>query len=335
MEREQTKAEISPKFLISKKIDAITGISEKYYGTVLPAPKSVKLELSGRCNYECTFCARRKGAREYKDMEWSTYTRLALEMREAGVEELGLFYLGEPFTDKRLPDAVKYAKDIGFPYVFVTTNGSLSSYGKVKKCMEAGLNSLKFSFNYADEEQFKSIARVKPLMWYNMLRNIKDARTARDEVFIDTGHWCGLFLSYIEFDGEQGEKIRELTEEFKQYVDEVYALPLYTMGARCTNDDKAIGWKPTPGNRGRAGNLRDPLPCWSAFTEGHITCGAKLNICCFDQPDLIAADLNEVSFMDGWNSEYFQRIRLANLAKDVTGTPCEKCVLIQQWDGCE
>jgi hypothetical protein len=227
---------------------------------------------------------------------------------------------------------VKLAKDIGFPYVFCTTNGSLAKYSIVKECMRNGLNSLKFSFNYADEQQFKEIACVKPKLWYDMLLNLVDARKARDEVHEETGHWCGLFASYIAFDGEQGESIKSTIGQFEGVVDEIYALPLYTMGARCTDDDKSKGWEPTPGNRGRLGALRDPLPCWSAFTEGHITCGGNLNACCFDQPDLVMADLTTTSFMDGWNSEAFQKIRAANLTKDVRGTPCEKCVLVQQWD---
>jgi hypothetical protein len=256
-------------------------------------------------------------------------------MVEAGVKELGLFYLGEPFIDKRLPEAIEYAKNAGFEYVFLTTNGSLARYEIVKECMLSGLNSLKFSFNYANEEQFKEIARVKSSLWFGMLANLSDARRARDEVKEETGHHCGLFASYIQFDGMQGELIKELVSKFENVVDEVYALPLYTMGARCTNDDKEMGWEPTPGNRGRVGALRDPLPCWSAFTEGHINCLGQMSACCFDQPDLYMADLNEVPFMEGWNSEAFQVIRAANLRKDVTGTPCERCVLVEQWEGCD
>jgi hypothetical protein len=36
--------------LITDRIDAITKITEKYLGTILPAPKSVKIELTANCN---------------------------------------------------------------------------------------------------------------------------------------------------------------------------------------------------------------------------------------------------------------------------------------------
>ena len=38
------------------------------------------------------------------------------------------------------------------------------------------------------------------------------------------------------------------------------------------------------------------------------------------------ADLTATSFLEGWGSEAFRRLRVAHLAKDVTGTQCEDCV---------
>ena len=77
----------------------------------------------------------------------------------------------------------------------------------------------------------------------------------------------------------------------------------------------------------RLGALREPLPCWSAFTEGHITYDGKLSACCFDAGDQwIMSDLNRASFMDGWNSPAFVQLREAHLRRDVSGTICESCV---------
>jgi radical SAM protein with 4Fe4S-binding SPASM domain len=69
------------------------------------------------------------------------------------------------------------------------------------------------------------------------------------------------------------------------------------------------------------------LPCWALFTEGHITYDGKLSACCFDHDGRFhMGDLNREGFMQSWNSERFQWLRQANLAKDVRGTPCENCV---------
>jgi len=313
---------------ITDRIDAITHIADAYRTATPPAPRSVKIELTGRCNYGCTFCARSFRLREQKDMDRALFERLLPEMRAAGVEEIGLFYLGESFLCDWLEDAVAYAKQrCGFPYVFLTTNGSVAAPERMEGCFRAGLDSLKFSYNYADEAQFETIARVKPRLFEAMKRNIKAARTIRDAVAAETGRFCGLYASYIEYDGEQQARMQAAVDEIRPYVDQVYSLPLYNQADLVTEREQALGWKPTAGNRGRIGALRDPLPCWSIFTEGHIAWDGKLSACCFDHDGRFhMADLADTSFVEGWNSETFQRLRAAHLAKDVTGTQCEDCV---------
>jgi hypothetical protein len=37
-------------------------------------------------------------------------------------------------------------------------------------------------------------------------------------------------------------------------------------------------------------------------------------------------DLTRQSFAEAWRSAAFQRLRAANLAEDVRGTVCEKCI---------
>lgn len=308
---------------ITARVDAITRIDPSYRDPAPPCPRSVKIELTGRCNYACSFCARSDKLREQKDMDQGLFHRLLLEMREAGVEEIGLFYLGESFLVPWLPEAIAYAKGVGYPYIFLTTNGSLATPPRVQACMEAGLDSLKFSFNYADAEQFAEITRVKASYFDLMKRNIKAAH----EIRARGGFKTGLYASYILYDGAQGERMREAIDEIRPFVDEVYALPLYNQASLVTAAEKERGWQVTAGNRGRAAALRDPLPCWAVFTEGHITWDGKLSACCFDHDGRFhMGDLTRDSFMDAWHSAPFKALRAAHLAKDVTGTVCERCV---------
>jgi len=309
--------------MITDRIDAITRIDSEYLGASIPAPRSVKIELTGRCNFSCAFCARGQNLRDVADIDKGFFKRILQEMRDEGVEEIGLFYLGESFMVPWLPEAIEYAKDIGFPYVFLTTNGSLASPKKVKACMEAGLDSLKFSYNYADGDQLKEIAKVKTSYFDKIVVNMIESRRIRDE----GNHKCGLYASYIEYDGDQQERMLDAVTEIEPYMDEVYALPLYNQASLVTDEEKARGWAYTAGNRGRLDALRDPLPCWSAFTEGHITWDGRLSACCFDHNDnLTMGDLNEQGFMEAWNSQRFQELRTAHLNKDIKGTACENCV---------
>lgn len=305
--------------MITDRIDAITRIAPEYRGEILPAPRSVKIEITAHCNYSCSFCTKSINP-SAGPMDRALYSRLLHEMRAAGVEELGVFYIGESFTLQWLPAAIREAKDVGFPYVFLTTNGSAATPDRVRKCMEAGLDSLKFSMNYSDATQLASVAKVRPAMWQRSIDNLKAAWRVRNE----GGFQCGIYASSIKFDGAQGDAMRAVVDEISPYVDEHYWLPLYGMSGA----SKAAGMKPQPGNPGRLDAMRPPLPCWSVFTEGHITKDGLLSACCFGNgstTDLVMADLRQVDFMTGWNSAAYQSLRKAHLARDVSGTACAEC----------
>ena len=312
-----------PTFSITERIDEVTRIPASHRVAQPPAPRSVKIELTSQCNYRCGFCAHRLRLKKRGEMSWSLFTRLVDEIVDAGVEELGLFYIGESFMCDWLPDAIGHAKARGIRYAFLTTNGSLATPERVQACMAAGLDSLKFSMNNADEAQFTEVAQVKPSLFHDAIGNLQAARRVRDR----GGYACGLYASSIRYDGAQQERMQSLVDAILPYVDEHYWLPLYSMGSLAAERERELGYRPIAGNQGRLGSLREPLPCWSLFTEAHITYDGKLSACCFDAGDRwIMADLNERLFIEGWTSEAFRELREAHLRRDVRGTICEACV---------
>jgi len=313
--------------LITDRIDNVTRIPAEFLKPVLPAPKSVKIEISPRCNYRCGFCAlRTREVQPRWDMDFALFKRITREMRDAGVEEIGVFYLGESFMNPRLlVDCVRHLKrDVGMPYVFLTSNASMAFPEAVEACMQAGLDSLKWSVNACDEAQFESIMGVSGKLFHRALDNIRAAFELRAR----GGYPTGLYASSIRYDGTQQDGMeRLLAERVRPYVDQHYWLPLYSMGAFATAREEALGYRPTAGNQGRIGALREPLPCWSAFTEGHVTAEGKLSACCFDATaNWTMGDLTRESFAAAWNSKPFVALREAHLKKDVRGTVCEACL---------
>jgi MoaA/NifB/PqqE/SkfB family radical SAM enzyme len=312
---------------ITERIDQITRIPPEYQKPNPPAPKSVKIEISPRCNYRCGFCALRTREVQPKwDMDFGLFKRITREMREAGVEEIGVFYLGESFMNPRLlVDCIRYLKqEIAMPYVFLTSNASMAFPEAVDACMKAGLDSLKWSVNASDQEQFERIMGVAGRLFHRALDNIGRAHEVRRV----GGYSTGLYASSIRYDGAQHDKMEALlAARVRPYVDQHYWLPLYSMGAFATEREEKLGYRPTAGNQGRIGALREPLPCWSAFTEAHVTAEGKLSACCFDATaHWTMGDLNNHSFMEAWNSPAFVALREAHLRKDVRGTVCENCI---------
>ena len=308
---------------ITERIDAITGIDGHRRVAAPPCPKSCKIELTARCNFKCSFCATADTLRLKGDMDWDFYLKLLKDLRRSGVEEIGVFYLGESFILDWLPDAIQAAKDEGFPYVFITTNGSLANTERITACMEASLNSIKFSLNYADERQFSDIAGVKGSIYRDIIDNIKTTVIVRDAGNYD----CGVYASYINYDGEQGERMKKVVAEVEPLLDQVYSLPLYSQADLVSVAENERGWAIKGGNPGRFDNMREPVPCWSLFTEARVTHDGHLSACCFDHDGRFhMGDLKTTPFMEAWHSEKFQKLRAAHLSGDVSDTVCKACV---------
>jgi MoaA/NifB/PqqE/SkfB family radical SAM enzyme len=270
-------------------------------------------------------------------IDFDFFKYIVLQMVNEGVKEIGLFYLGESFSAfKLLHKAVRYCKNIGVEYVFLTSNGTLAFQDRVALLMEAGLDSLKWSVNCADPKQYHEVTGVSPELFWKQLKNIHDAWDIREEV----GYSTKLYASSIRYDGEQHERMQDTIGRYvAPFVDEHYWLPLYGMAMTAKRMQEDTGWTPNLGNIGRydesmgTGNRHDQPVCWSAFTEGHVRSDGHMSACCFGATDRFdVGDLAEQSFMEAWNSPAYQAIREAQLRyavgeKDaLKGTMCEVCV---------
>jgi hypothetical protein len=81
--------------------------------------------------------------------------------------------------------------------------------------------------------------------------------------------------------------------------------------------------------------IRKALPCWSAFTEGHVRYDGGLSACCFGADDRFdMGTLDGTNFMRQWNSTAFQKLRIAQLKtieegqQALKGTPCDVCIAL-------
>lgn len=302
--------------MITDKIDSTTAIPAEFLNTIVPPPKSIKVSIDDRCQFKCSFCSS-KDAEKVGEMSMDTFKDLCDQMVDAGIEEIGLFYIGEPMLAKNLVQAVKIAKSAGIKYTFLTTNGALAKPEKVEALMAAGLDSLKFSFNYSDGGQLRQVAGVSPGNFDKIVQNIKDAWRIKHQ----GGYKTGIYASSIMFDGTQGEKMKAAVEEILPFVDQHYWLPCFSFGGQ-TKAGEIVG-----GNPGRLDNMRPRLPCWAIFREGHITASGDISLCCFETSNKwVVGNLSTHKFMAAWNSEDAQELRKAHLSGDVHGTACEKCI---------
>src|SRR5512139_846290 len=325
---------------IVDRIDAVTHISDVRIamGGIQPAPKSVKIELTSRCNLRCKFCAvRTRTGKSDKDMSYRFFQRITEDMRMSGVEEIGLFYLSEPFMNKELLiKATSWVKkEMEFPYVFITSNAVMADSQTVAKLMHLGIDSIKWSVNSATPEPFEEITGADDTAFFKALQHIQNAHGVREVNGLKTT----LSASSILYEGEQHKRMSDMLDiNVRPFVDKHYWLPLYQMSMYRDKIIAELGYEPTAGNMGRIDEetmkpTRKPLPCWSAFTEGHVRVDGGLSACCFGADDRFDMGLLDgTNFMGQWNSVKFQKLRKAQLLTLTEGqgalkkTPCEVCV---------
>lgn len=303
---------------ISQRVESATRLTDAVRSATPPFPRSAKIELVARCDFDCFFCASSKHPRAAADMSQESFQRIALRLRRLGVAELGLFYLGESFLCDWLPDAVRYAKEVcGYPYVFLTTNGYTATPKRVRECMESGLDSLKFAFNWCGPDQFEAVTRRPQEHYLTVLANLRAARTARDEVEQANGHRCALYASSLVYDARQPGRMAGALAGIEPLVDEHYWLPL-------------LGHRGLPGEGGCTAAVPvKALPCSPLFTEAHVTADGRLSACPLDaSPRFQVGDLEHdtLTLTHAWRSPAFQALREAHLKGDVRGTVCSKCI---------
>ena len=73
---------------------------------------------------------------------------------------------------KNLDQYIQLAKNKGIKRLYISTNGSLATLDKVKRCIEAGLDSIKFSINAGTKETYKTIHGYDD--FEKVIKNIKE-----------------------------------------------------------------------------------------------------------------------------------------------------------------
>lgn len=302
--------------LIADRVKETSRIPDYLMSEKPPFPKKAKIEITSRCDLKCFFCQHTYDPSPKNDIDPELCMNLMRQLKEAGVEELGLFWIGEPMMVKRLPEYVAYAKEIGIPYVFITTNGRLAKPDRIKALFDAGLDSIKFSVNSDTRETYKTTCGVDA--FDDVMANLKAAWEYRKD---RTKPAIYASSAFNPEDPATYERIREMVSP---YVDQHYPIRLYGRRAlKEAGESKVIGEVKDEEMR----TLNQMLPCWALFTEPHITVDGHMSVCyCDHDPRLYVGDLKSVSLMDAWHSDKFVELRRKHLQKDVRGTPCESCI---------
>ena len=120
-------------------------------------PSRVMLEVTGRCNLDCSYCALNdREFRKSRSGEMKLNDALALVDQMDGVNVLMLYGLGEPLLYKGLETVIRAARR-RIPTVCFTTNATLLSEERSLALAKAGLSRVQVSLDSLDPEYHKRV----------------------------------------------------------------------------------------------------------------------------------------------------------------------------------
>jgi len=123
-------------------------------GLVASLPKTVWIELTSKCPFDCIFCTRKQERGNGQHMSFPLYESLVNQLERP--EVIRLNYSGESIHYPQLAAAIRLARGTGATTELVSALGSATE-AAVEGLVDAGLHRLSVSIHSMDEGQFRRI----------------------------------------------------------------------------------------------------------------------------------------------------------------------------------
>lgn len=297
---------------LQERVRLKTAIRTELYSITPPFPKTnFLMELSNACNHACIFCAHQKMQRKVKRIDKNLAFNVLQQAYDLGTREVGFYATGEPFIVNDLSDYIKKAKEIGYTYVYLTSNGALATPERIREVIDAGLDSIKFSINAPERKLYEFIhgkddfdTVVEHLKYLHKYR-IDSKKNFKIYV-------TGILTKYTEnMQSEYHRLFDHLCDQvvFKYVYNQGGYMPEIERYLRCFSDKEPL----------RRCNL--PFDAISVTSEGYLS---------VENADyenmLIVGDLNKVSLKEAWYGEKMKALRKKFLDCKLEGTICDGCV---------
>ncbi len=280
-------------------------------------PYNMLLEVTNICNHNCIFCAHSKATRPVKTIDENLAKNILTQAFELGTREVGFYCCGEPLVDPKLETYIKFAKELGYSYTYITTNGALFNEQRIMTLIEAGIDSVKFSINAATKETYILVHGRDD--FNKVLHNLKTFDCYRRKA----GRKINLFVSSIlcRYTLNDEFKLREMLSE---YCDEIEMFYCVNQGGVMPEVNEYLSCEGVNVN----GASLSGNKCFMPFNKLYVSCEGYMTICCTDfQNYLATADLNKDKLDVAWNSDIMVDVRRKFISEKYEGLMCERCLL--------
>lgn len=189
----------------------------------LPAPFTLFISPTHRCNFRCFYCTHSKSAVEKKASNFQTVD-IAPELVHSLAEQAAAFEgkikrvvftgLGEPLMNPGLPDMIRMFSEAGAAQGYeVITNAYLLTPEMTDRLLDAGLTYLRVSIQGINPAQYKRAAGVR-VDYDRLIRQL--------EYFYEHKGNCQLYIKTMDESLECAEDQELFFETFSPICDRIY-----------------------------------------------------------------------------------------------------------------
>ena len=257
-------------------------------------PERITVELTNRCNLECTFCPRHLVEMKLGNMEMSLFKKIVDEAAMHLPMAMPIFFRGESLTHPDLFKMIKYAKKKGIGPLQLASNGFLLDDEMGTKLIESGLDFISFSLDTIDANVYKqtrihsdlNIAMQNVVNFVKKCENYKKDKKCVPEIQV----------SSVDIDDYRPTQ-QEFVDFWRQYADRVRIYIEHS----------------SDGNLGSIKTLHKEdmrQPCGKVYNDMVIYWDGTVGICNHEWDNQQAiGNIKNSTISEIWNSDKYNQIR--------------------------
>jgi len=287
-------------------------------------PISFSIEPTNHCNLKCPECPSGLGelTRPLGLLKLPEFKKLVDEIKNKSFY-IQLFFQGEPYVNKQLPEMIDYAQENNL-YISISTNGLLFNEKKIEKVLQSAPDKLIFSLDGLDEESYQNYRvggtfKKADKSIRLLIRKKKELKLKKPFVelqFIVMKQNEHMIDEVFEYGNDVGvDKVVLKTMQVSSYENALHFLPNNKDYSRyeISNDSYKI-----------KGELKNH--CFALWRTSVVTWDGKVVPCCFDKDaNFELGKLNGINFREIWKSPDYQNFRSKVLLNRKGVSMCINC----------
>lgn len=275
-------------------------------------PPCLQIEPTSICNFRCIMCYQidetfsRKSSGFMGHMSLDLFKKV-IDQVTGYIEAVTFASRGEPLLNPKILEMLDYCRG-KFLALKLNTNASLLNERLIHGLLSSDLQTLAFSIDSADKEQYEKI-RVNG-SFEKLMANLELFRKIREEQYPDSR--LVVRISGVRINELQD--IDSMSDQWKRFAD-VVAFTNYTP------------WQDSYNNP--VNDLE--TPCTELWRRMFVWWDGTVNPCDFDYKSILShwnITKSGLTLQDIWTSTHYNELRKLHLSRERSSIePCRRCVM--------